>query len=200
MTPVRSTPAAQPMTAGQAVGLHERASDAGERRRARVEHVAVRRRDPVRDRLVGHQRQVPVVDLVRIVEDAGSPLHLVRPADVDHLADPKLVQRLLRGNRELVEGIGPEERPPAGLAAVAGRVAADVAQVARPGEAEMPLVERRSVGNGNVGRRHEPEGYRTGRLRDGGSGRATPAPPRSGWPGHGAGPAVGRARGTARRS
>ena len=87
------------------------------------------------------------------------------PADVDHLADPKVVQRLLRGDRELVEGIGPEERPPAGLPAVAGRVATDVAQVARPGEAEMTLGERRAVGN--VGG-HEPEGYRTGGRRDAG--------------------------------
>ena len=138
----------------EAVGLEERAGDSGERRRARIEHVAVRGRDPVRDRLVGHQRHVPVADLVRIAEDAGSPLHLVGPADVDHLANPKVVQRLLRGDRELVEGIGPEERPPAGLPAVAGRVAADVAQVARPGEAEMALSERGSVGN--VGG-HEPE-------------------------------------------
>ena len=186
MTPVRSTPAAQPMTAGRPSGSQERPGDPGERRRAPVEHVAVRGRDPVGDCLVGHERQVPVADLVRIAEDAGTPLDLVGPADVDHLADPKVVQRPLRGDRELVEGIGSEERPPASLPAVAGRVAADVAQVARAGEAEMALRERGSVGN--VGG-HEPEGYRTRRRRDGGGGRATPAPPRSGWPGHGAGPA-----------
>ena len=182
----------------QAVGLHERPGDPGERLRARIEHVAVRGRDPARNRLVGHERHVPVADLVRIAEDAGAPVHLVCPADVDHLADPKVVQRLLRGDRELVEGIGPEERPPAGLAAVAGRVAADVAQVARPGEAEMPLGERGSVGR-NVGR-HEPEGYRTRRLRDGGAAE----PPRllreAGGPAMERARPSSRARGTARRS
>ena len=186
MTPVRSTPAAQPMTGGEAVRLEERPGDPGERRRAPVEHVAIRCRDPVGNCLVGHERQVPVADRVRIAEDAGTPLDLVAPADVDHLADPKVVQRTLRGDRELVEGIGSEERPPARLPAVAGRVAADVAQVARAGEAEVALRECGSVGN--VGG-HEPEGYRTRGRRDGGGGRATPAPPRSGWPGHGAGPA-----------
>ena len=121
-----------------------------------------------------------------MAEDAGSPLHLVGPADVDHLADPKVMQHLLRGDRELVESIGPEERPPAGLPPNASGIAANVTQVTRAWESEMPIGEHGSVGN--VGG-HEPEGYRIGRRCDGRSGRATPAPPRSGWPGHGAGPA-----------
>ena len=186
MTPVRSTPAAQPMTAGSPPGSQERPGDPGERRRARVEHVAIRGRDPVRDRLVGHERQVPVADLVRIAEDAGTPLHLVFPADVDHLADPKVVQRLAA------------RRPGAGRGHRSGGASAS----GSPGRRRQGSRRRRagcaSRGGGGGAQRarvgRERRRARARRLphraparRRGG--RATPAPPRSGWPGHGAGPA-----------
>ena len=191
MTPVRSTPAAQPMTAGRPSGSQERPGDPGERRRALVEHVAVRGRDPVGDCLVGHERQVPVADLVRITEDAGTALDLVGPADVDHLADPKVVQRPLRGDRELVEGIGSKERPPASLPAVAGRVATDIAQVARAGEAEKALRERGSVGSvgGHEARRlpHQAPSRRRGWPSHPGSSAKRVARP---W----SGPGLSRAR------
>ena len=89
-------------------------------------------------------------------EDGGPRGELVGPAEVDHAAEPPREESVLRGRRQEVERVGPEEDPPAGPAPVERRVAADVAQVAGAGEPEVARGGGRGSRPVGEGRAHRP--------------------------------------------
>jgi virginiamycin B lyase len=129
----------------EGTGLEERPNDLDELRSANVEHepVDVCQALP-RPRVLVEQRDVPVPDGVGGAEHARVFVELARPAQIDDLAEAERDQLCLRCRGQPVECVGSEQRPPPGAEAVSGRVATDVAQVARAREPDVAI--ERDVG------------------------------------------------------
>ena len=113
----------------------------------------------------------------RAAEGVGCRHELLRPAEVDDLAQPQVLERRASHVRDPGELVGAEQGPPARSAAAGRGVAADVTHVAGAVEGEVA---------GRIDRRHRGQGYPRPRRRVG-IGVASVGQDSMAHPGHGGG-------------
>ena len=135
----------------------QRPDDLGQLGRAGVEHVAVHPGQArVGRRVVGEERDAGVANERRAREGVGRDDQLLRPAEVDHLAEAKVHQRVVGVLGQPGQLVRAQDGAPAHPPVTGGRVTADVADVA--GAVEGDVAGGLGRGHRVVGCRHRDKG------------------------------------------